>query len=107
MRTPSPWRVGLNQNGGAHIVADTLVCQLPGGGYCGLELNEAGKAHSLADANFIVQACNSHDDLVKALTDAVNALSELATTLQPGSPAQQFADDAGFKGSAMLASIGK
>jgi len=47
------------------------------------------------------------DDLVRALTDAVNALSQLATSLQPDSPAQKLADEAGFKGSAMLASIGK
>lgn len=47
------------------------------------------------------------DMLVAALTDATDALSMLATTLQPGTQAQKFADDAGFKASAALASIGK
>jgi len=62
--TSGPWRVGVNQHGGAHVVGDDqLVCQLPGGGNCGLELNDAGKAHSLADAHLIAAA----PELVEAL----------------------------------------
>jgi len=63
--TPGPWRVGINQHGGAHIVSDEhgLIGETVGGGNCGLQLNEGGKAQSLVNARLIAAA----PDMLEAL----------------------------------------
>jgi hypothetical protein len=68
--TPGPWRVGLNEHGGAHIVSDAgvdsqLIGETVGGGYCGLQLNDHGKAISLANARLIAAA----PEMAEALKD--------------------------------------
>ena|SRR5271154_2752933 len=65
--TPGPWRVGINQRGGAHIVSDEhgLIGETVGGGNCGLQLNEGGKAQSLVNARLIAAA----PDMLEALRD--------------------------------------
>lgn len=70
--TPTSWRVGVNQHGGAHVVSaagvdSELICEMPGGGNCGMQLNDLGKECSLANAARIVKCVNAHDELVEAL----------------------------------------
>ena len=64
-RTPRPWQVGKN---GASVVADDAPH--------GVLHLAVGQHTRSANARFIVQACNSHDELVAALRNLYELVAE-------------------------------
>lgn len=74
-RTPGPWiRCGahIDAQAGTHNVR-RIAKVLPGNGALGLHLDKLPGHEVIANADFIVRACNAHDALVIALKGLVAA----------------------------------
>lgn len=96
-RTPLPWKAhkaandgwALVMSGGAHgfIVANVNIESCPSIASRGLPVVMPAENN----AEFIVRACNAHEDLLAAAQNAVNVLAALATgqlkEVTPDSPA--------------------
>lgn len=92
--TKTPWRVGAPNKMGS-VVADEPVPEIGGSdavGYYGGHLI----AESIAprNAEFIVRACNAHDQLVAALHDARARLVSYASITNDHHPAIKTIDAA-------------
>lgn len=68
--TPGPWHVVERENGAPYIAS-------PLGSICDMRLNGLNRKTKYANAEFIVRACNSHDDLLAACKALVATANEL------------------------------
>jgi len=68
---PTPWAIQYSYEDGHHIGPDryTTICTVRNGAD---DEEYGGKEGELANAAFIVRACNSHDRLVRALQIALD-----------------------------------
>jgi len=73
--TDLPWQVKHSD------VEDQYLITGPGGCYIALVDDQGEPIDNQANAEFICRACNSHEELVEALTEARDYLNTIGNTL--------------------------
>jgi hypothetical protein len=85
--TPTPWVVEKNsvnaENGSVVSIAECGL-SAPGQSWSGTDYST--REHQAANAEFIVRACNSHDQLVAALKAALATIEDYVTYEHNGDP---------------------
>jgi hypothetical protein len=69
-RTPNPWKVAQDQSGISIHYADGDVEPR----IATIDMDNTEMPQALADAEFIVLACNTHDKMLAALEDLIQAI---------------------------------